>query len=108
MTNDVCPGDPEILQQRLGVGSVLREAHRTGDVAAACASRSMVMHETITTGKGQLPKQWREPIGEDAGMNEDHWFAVAMKFVFQFHVTEYRTIHLDPAFSCYRTTRPML
>src|SRR5262245_66215551 len=91
MTNDVCPGDPEMLQQRLGVGSVLREAHRTGDVAAARASRSMVMHETITLGKGRLSEQWREPIGEDAGMNEDHRFAVAVKFVFQFHVAEYRS-----------------
>jgi hypothetical protein len=53
------------------------------------------MHEAIPADESRLSEQRREPIGEDAGMNEQHRLPVSMKLVLKFNVVEYRSIHLD-------------
>jgi hypothetical protein len=95
MTDDMCPGDAEMLQQGTAVGRLPREAHWTDDMTAAGTPRSVVMHEAIAAREDSFLEEWREPIGEDTRMDEQHRFPVAAKFVFQFNVAECRSIHLE-------------
>lgn len=95
VTHDMSPGDPEMLHQEPAVRRLPREAHRTDDAAAAGTARTVVMHEAIPADESRLSEQRREPVGEDAGMNEQHRLPVSMKLVLKFYVVEYRSIHLD-------------
>jgi hypothetical protein len=52
------------------------------------------MHEAIPADESWLPKETREPIGEDTGMNEHHRLPVSMELVLKFNVVECRAIHL--------------
>jgi len=51
------------------------------------------MHEAIVADESWLPKERREPIGEDTGMNEHYRLPVSVEFVLKFYVVECRAIH---------------
>jgi chorismate-pyruvate lyase len=100
VTNNVCPRNAEMLHQESAVRHLLREAHRTCNTGAAGTAHTVVMHEAIPADESRLLQQRREPIGEDAGMNEHHRLAVSTELVVKLNAVEYRPIHLNPRRAC--------
>jgi hypothetical protein len=63
------------------------------------------VHEAIPIRESRLSQERREPIGEDARMNEDHGLAVSIELVFKLDVAEFGSIHLNPRVTMLTTVR---
>jgi len=56
--------DPEVLQQRSAVGTLLRETDRSLGRAAARAADAMVGEQAVLIGEDRLGQQRHEPVGK--------------------------------------------
>jgi hypothetical protein len=70
------------------VHCLLRDADRTGYIAAACVTDAMIVHYAVAIRKSRFVDERFEPIGKDSGVHENDRFADAMYPVLDFYSVE--------------------
>jgi hypothetical protein len=75
------------------VGSLLREAERTRDTAAARAADAMVYENAVMVREGWLSQQRHEPIGKVSRMNQHNRFPGSPNLVLKLNALEGCPIH---------------
>jgi hypothetical protein len=87
------PFDAEVAYQRTAMPGMLCEAGGSVDVAAARASRAVVMQEAILRGEDRFVEKRHEPVGEDPGVDEHNGLGAPANYVFELDTVEDRSIH---------------
>jgi hypothetical protein len=88
VTNNVRARNPETLHEEPAMCRMLRNTHLPRHSAAARTADAVIVHERAPPRQDRLSKQRREPICEDAGMNQENWLAVSMDLVLEFNIAK--------------------
>jgi hypothetical protein len=75
MTDEMGGLDAQAVHERDDVASLLGNAHRSGGRAALTVAPPVEADEAATAADGAFDDERLHPVGDEAGVQEDHRFA---------------------------------
>jgi hypothetical protein len=92
MPNNVRPLNSEMAHQSSTVHRVIRDTHRTCEMAASCIADAMIAERAVVIGKCRLLYQRLEPVRKDSGMYQNDNIAGSVDLILKLDVVEKRPI----------------
>src|SRR5712691_3613620 len=81
-----------MVEERRGVGGVVRDAHWRRGVGAADPTPLVVSDQLVAVGQRRFRKERQEPIGED-GADEQHGLARSDHLAFKLYAVDLCSLH---------------
>ena len=85
-------GHAEVVEERGGVGGMVRDGHGRRGVGAADPTPLVVADQLVAVGQRRFGEERQEPVGDD-GANEQHRFARSDHLVFQLDTVDLGDLH---------------
>ena len=92
VAGDVRARHAEMVEERGGVGGVVRDAHRPRGVGAADPATLVVADQLVAVGQRRFREERQEPVGED-GADEQHRFARSDHLVLELDAVDLCDLH---------------
>src|SRR5262245_23045383 len=87
------PGDAEVSEQRAAISSLLRYRERISGTGTARKAAAVIRDHAIVVGDAGLSQQGKEPIREDAAVNQQHRLPRALHLILHLHTVEIDMLH---------------
>ena len=93
VSDDMRPADTQVVEQRSGVGRVVREAHRRGGARAAGLAAPVIPDQAVALDQRLLGQQRQERARHRPGRDQQHRLARSLQLVLQLDLADRGTLH---------------